>query len=244
MKRYRSSYKSYLTRRIERKSRKRLFFTFIIGLILLYSFFTWFFPALIGNLTFINKLKDQPKKIIPVSENTTLAPPVLNIPFDATNSSAIVIRGYSTPEKQVELYLDDALADTIKVNTDGSFISSKLYLNLGTSNIYGKTVDEQGVKSLSSKTIRILYSNEKPKLEISEPSDNQIINGGDKKVKVSGKTPPDNVVAVNGIRVIVNNDGNFSQTIDINEGDNNIVISATNDTGNSTQISRKVTYKP
>ncbi|MDO8571012.1 MAG: hypothetical protein Q7R97_05520 [Candidatus Daviesbacteria bacterium] len=244
MKRYRSNYKSSLTRRIERKSKKRLFFTFLIILILLYSFFTWFFPTLIGNLTFINKLKEQPKKVIPVSENTTLAPPVFNIPFDATNSSAIIIRGYSAPEKQVEIYIDDNLSDTIKVNKDGSFISSKLYLNLGTSNIYGKTIDDQGVKSLPSKTIRILYSNEKPKLDVSEPSDNQTINGGDKKIKVSGKTDPDNTVTINGSRVIVNNDGNFSQTLEINEGDNNIVISSTNSTGNSTQIGRKVTYQP
>ncbi|MDO8639019.1 MAG: hypothetical protein Q7R43_05570 [Candidatus Daviesbacteria bacterium] len=244
MKKYRSNYKSNLTRRIERKSRKKLIFSFIIGIILIYSLFTWFFPFLIGNLTFINKLKNPPQQVIPVSENDTLAPPVFNIPFEATNSSAIVIKGYSTPEKQVELYIDDNLLDTIKVESDGSFTSDRVFLNIGTNNIYGKTIDDKGTKSLPSKNIKIIYSNEKPKLDVSEPSDNQTINGGDKKVKVSGSTNPNNDVTINESRVIVSQDGNFSQTIDINEGDNNIVISAINDIGNTTQISRKVTYQP
>lgn len=244
MKRYKSNYKSSLTRRIERKSRKKLFFSLLIGLIFLYSLFTWFFPALIGNLTFLNKLKNPPKQIIPVSENITLAPPVFNIPFDATNSSALIIRGYSAPEKEVELYIDDNLLDTIKVKDDGSFISSRVFLNLGTNNIYGKTVDEEGNKSLPSKTIRIVYSNEKPKLTVNEPNDNQTVTGEDKKIRVSGNTNPDNTATINGSRVIVDQDGNFSQIVDINDGDNNITISATNNTGNTTQISRKVIYQP
>lgn len=244
MKKYRSSYKSSLTRRIERKGRKKMFFSFLIGIILVYSLFTWFFPLLIGNLTFINKLKDPQKKIIPVSENITLAPPVFNIPFDATNSSALIIRGYSTPEKQVELYIDDNLLDTIKVNEDGSFTSSRIFLNIGTNNIFGKTIDDKGNQSLPSKTIRVLYSNEKPKLVVNEPSDNQTITGGDKKVKVSGSTNTDNIITINGSRVIVDQNGNFSQIIDINDGDNDLVISATNNIGNTTQIGRKVIYQP
>ena len=244
MKRYRSNYKSSLTRRIERKSKTRLFLSLLICLIFLYSLFTWFFPVLIGNLTFVNKLKEPPKQVTPVSENITLAPPVFNIPFDATNSSAIIVRGYSTANKEVEIYIDDNLLDTIKVKEDGSFISGKLFLNLGTNNIYGKTIDDKGNQSLSSKTIRILYSNEKPKLEVSEPSDNLTITGGDKKVKVSGSTGPNNSITINGSRVIVNQDGSFSQILDINEGDNNLVISAVSSTGNTTQISRKVTYQP
>jgi bacillopeptidase F len=107
-------------------------------------------------------------------------------------------------------------------------------------------MDEQGNKSLSSKPIYIYYSNEKPILEINSPSDNQTIKGGDKKVTVSGKTNSDKeiVININGIMTIVGSDGSFSQNININEGDNNITITASDKTGNVTSESRKVIYQP
>lgn len=240
MRRYKT-YQPRSIRRMERKSQKNIFISFIVAVVIIYSLVTWGLPALVGSLSFFNKFKPTTKPN-PASETTVIAPPVLNIPFEATNSSSIKISGYSTPKHKVEIYIDDELKNTAEVAEDGSFKTDEILLNFGTNNIYGKSVNEDGVKSLASKTIKLTYSNEKPKLEITEPTDGQQIKGGDKRINVSGKTDPQNILTVNGNTVIVNGDGNFSKTLDINEGDNIISIIATDSVGNSTQIERKVTY--
>lgn len=204
---------------------------------------TWGLPALIGGLSFFNKFKPS-TKVNSVSEETVIAPPVLNIPFDATNSATIKISGYSTPKYKVEIYIDNELKNETTAGENGSFQSDAIPLSLGTNNIYGLTVNEDGKKSLPSKTIKLLYSSEKPKLELSEPADGQQIQGGDKKVSVSGKTDATSSLAINGNTVIINGDGNFSKTVDINEGDNVITVVATNLVGNTSQVERRVTYLP
>lgn len=226
--------------------RNKFLITFLIGAFLLYALFTWILPTLIGGLSFFNRFKGIPKKEASVSENSILAPPVLNIPFEATNTASIFIRGYSIPGASVEIYVDGDLKATSKASDDGSFITDPVELSLGTNNISGKTVDEKGGKSLPSKHIKIIYDNDKPKLDVKEPSDNQEIKGGDKKVTVAGTTnsEKDITVMVNGIRVIVSPDGSFFQKIDINEGENNLSITATDTFGNTTQVTRKVIFIP
>lgn len=238
----RSSFKPRSLRRYESKAKNKLLSTIVIGGILVLIFLFWGLPTLIGGLSFINKLKDSPK--IVTEEDAAIAPPVLNIPYEATNTAAIRINGFTTPNSDVEIYIDDKLKTTTRSGTDGRFTTDEITLLFGTNNIYGKTVNEGGKKSLDSKTIRLVYSNEKPKLEISSPTDNQEIKGGDKKIVVAGKTDPLNSINVNGTTAIVNTEGNFNMTLNINEGDNFIKIVAADNFGNTNQIERKVIYTP
>ena len=241
-----SSTKPFLSRRLERKSKRNLFVTLFISAILLYVTFVWFIPTFIGSLSLLNQFKPQSQSSISVAEKASLAPPVLNIPFESTNTATIKVHGYALSNTSVEIYNDNNLKTTVKTNEDGSFTSDPIDLNLGTNNISGKTADDSGNKSLTSKPINIYYTNEKPSLEISEPEDNKTIKGGDKKVNVSGKTSSDRDISltINGVRTIVQSDGSFSRSVDINEGDNNITISATDNAGNNIQSTRKVTYQP
>ncbi len=198
-----------------------------------------------GGLSVLNNFKPTEEKQTSISENASLAPPVLNIPYEATNTASIKVRGYSQPESKVEIYLDDELKSETEVSSDGSFTTDEISLNLGSNNLSGKTIDEKGNKSFSSKPIRITYESEKPLLEVKDPQDNLVVTG-DKKVTVSGTTNANKGINVTagGIRLIVSSEGQFSQVIDISEGDNNIVIIATDTAGNTTQVTRKVTHQP
>ena len=238
----RNYYKPRSIRNLEKKSRRNFIISVIFVLLFIYFLINWGLPGLIGGLSIFNKTKTDQQKSI--AEDVTLAPPVLNIPFEATNSSTLVINGYAASNAKVEIYLDDQYKETVDTSPDGNFKAEPVTLSLGTNNIFGKTIDENGKSSLPSKTIKINYSNEKPKLEVSEPEEDKQLKGGDKKVKVSGKTDPENNVTVNGVTIIVNSDGNFSTDQNINDGDNQITIFTTNSFGNSTQTQRKVTYTP
>lgn len=244
---HKSSYTPRSIRRIRQKSSKQLFVAIGFGIVILIFFISWGLPALIGGLSVFNKLKPTTPKTASI-EDSAIAPPVLNIPYEATNSATIKINGYASPSSKVEIYVDGDVRSVAQTGEDGKFESEDITLSEGTNNISGKTIiDSLGAepkKSLASKNIRLVYSNEKPILEVSEPNDNTEIKGGDKKVKVSGKTDVENSVMVNGLTLIIDREGGFSTTVSLNDGDNMISVITTNQVGNTTKIERKVIYTP
>ena len=242
MRKYRTTYTPRSVRHEKNKARNRIIFAIIAVIILGYLSLTWGLPALIGGLTYITHFNSKPAPKA-VDEDIAIPPPVLNIPYEATNTATFAFTGYTSPDTKVEIYLDDDLKDTVSVKSDGSFTTSELPLALGTNNIYGKTLVGDK-KSLASKNIKLYYDSEKPKLDVSSPSDNQEIKGGDKKVRVAGNTDPQNSVAINGSTVIVNGAGEFAGDLNINEGDNTITITATNRFGNSVSVEKKVKWSP
>ncbi len=232
-------------RKLAHKSRKNFAVTLAITILLIYATLNWVLPYFIGGVGALKNIIKPPQTLSPESsQNAGLAPPVLNIPYEATNSAQIDIRGFGTPGSRVRLYIDNEVLQTIDVSLDGSFTFANVTLNLGTNNIYGATLNEQGKESLPSKTIKLIFDNEKPPLDISSPNDNTVIQGGDKKIKVSGKTNPGIQIFVSGSQVVVDKDGNFSIDQPLIDGDNIISIKAVDSTSNSTEIQRKVTYNP
>lgn len=239
-----NTYRPFTVRRKEKNAKNKVLLTSIFIIIFLYISITWLLPTLIGGLSVLNKFKPVQKSDNSFIEDSSIAPPVLNIPFEATNSAQIKISGYAQPDTQVEIYIDDELQTTTTVNSDGNFSSDLIDLRLGTNSISGKTIDKDTRKSLPSKIIRIIYDNQKPSLVVHAPSDNQETK--DKRFTVTGITNPDETIeiTINNNRTVVNTDGNFSYSVELNEGDNNIVIVAVDQAGNSTQLSRKLIYRP
>lgn len=241
-----SRYRSRRTaRRLARKSKQRFAVTLIIIIFLIYATLTWVLPFFIGGVGTLKNIVKPPKSQTPQSaQNAGLAPPVLNIPYEATNSAKIDIRGFGTPGSRVRLYIDSESLQTVDVSLDGSFTFANVNLNLGTNNIYGATLDEQGKESLPSKTIKLIFDNEKPTLNIFEPEDGKKIQGGDKKVKVSGNIESGVKIFINDTQVIVDQNGNFSLDQPLNDGDNDISIKALDFASNKTEVQRRVTYNP
>lgn len=233
----------YSQRRKNQKKRKNLFLSIILGIFLIYAFINWIMPVFVGGLSVLDKFKSIPTKSIPISESVILAPPVLNIPYEATATASIFVSGYTIANHIVEIYNNNSKVSSTQADNDGLFKSETFRLQVGQNSIHGKTVDNQGNSSLASKKIDLLYVSEKPKLEVSSPTEGQIITG-DKKVTVSGNTNPNNSIFINSIKVIVSANGSFNQTISIDDNENIITISAIDNVGQTTQVSRKVIYQP
>lgn len=240
--RYRSRYK---VRKLARKSKRNFVVTLFLIALLLYATLNWALPSLINGVGFVkNIIKPSMKVATETNLNSSLAPPVLNIPYEATNSAQIDIKGYGTPQSSVAIYLDDEKKDTVDVSSGGVFEFKDISLKLGTNNIYGKSIDEDNKESLPSKLIKIIYDNEKPLLNVKEPEDNKKIQGGDKKIKVAGSTEAGAQIFINESLIIVDQDGNFSSELPLNEGENNFNIKAVDKASNSTEVLRQVTYAP
>lgn len=228
-------------RRLAKKARFRFMATLIITAFLIYATITWILPGFINGLSFVANLFKPPSPAISKSVKTSLAPPVLNIPYEATNSGQISVKGYATPKTKVLIFVDESQAGETESKEDGSFEVSNISLTLGTNAIFGKT-GEKDAESLPSKTIKIFYDNDKPLLEIYEPEDNKEVQG-DKKVKVSGKTEAQARVFVNEVQAIINPDGTFSLDFSLNEGENILTVRSQDQATNTTEIQRRVIFK-
>lgn len=238
------AYRRRVTRRYARKSKTNFIVTLLLIGFLIYVSLQWILPSLITGLGFLTSIiKPAHKAITTNFENISLAPPVLNIAYEATNTAQINISGYGTPHSKVELFLDDEKKDTIDVSVDGNFEFKNISLSLGTNVIFGKSIDEKNRLSLPSKTIKVLYDNEKPKLILNEPEDGKKIQGGG-KVKFSGKTEPGVQIFINDNQIIVDKDGNFSVDQSLSDGENNFNVKAEDSASNTIEILRKVTYQP
>lgn len=240
---FKPGFKPRSMRRLERKNKRSFYWTVCITLLMLYLFFFWGLPYLIKGLAQINKKTTLIEQ--PISEDAKLTPPVFNIPYEATNTATIQVDGYGQNKTKVELYVNNNLKETVPTDDNGHFEFNRIDLSEGENYIYGKTISETGNQSLSSKSIRVFFSNEKPKLEVLEPEDNKTIEGTDeqsKKVMIRGKTNPDNTLTINGTITIINPDGSFSQEQVLTDGENIISIKVINSVGNATQIDRKIIY--
>lgn len=232
-------------RRLVKKSQRNFIVTLFLIAIIFYATIKWILPYFVNSVGFVkNFFYSQEKTAEKITENAQLAPPILNIPFEATPTAEIDIKGYATPNSKVKLFLDDEEQKVVDVSENGDFVFQNISLSLGANNIYAKSLDEKNQESLLSKNIQIIYDNEKPTLNLSEPEDNKTIQGGDKKVKFSGNTEADAQVFINGNQVIVNKDGNFNTELSLNEGENTFSIKALDSATNEVEISRRVTYQP
>lgn len=237
-------YRSYSARRIIRKSRRNLIITSLLIIFLLYATINWILPGFVNILGTINNIIKQPSKINKTDQlNSTLAPPVLTIPYEATNSPDIDIGGYSNPNSKVKIFVDEKEVKTADVLDDGSFLAKEIALSPGTNNIFSKSVDEENRESLPSKTYQIIMDLEKPPLSISEPEDNKTISG-DRKLKISGKTEPNAQIFINDSQIIVGKDGNFSKEVELSDGDNIFNIKSIDHASNFEEVSRKVIFQP
>lgn len=229
------------TRRLSRKARTRFIFTLILSAALIFATVTWVLPTFINGLSFVMSFVKPNTPTSAKTVKTSLAPPVLNIPYEATSTAVINVAGYVAPKAKVQIFVDEKVAGETESGIDGSFMIKNISLNLGTNSIFGRTV-EGDVESLPSKTIKVFLDMEKPVLEIYEPADNLQVQG-DKKAQVSGKSETGAKVYVNDTRAVVNSDGTFSLDFPLNEGENILNFKAEDEAKNLTEIQRRVIFK-
>ena len=103
--------------------------------------------------------------------------------------------------------------------------------------VRAQTNDEKEFKTSSKFTV--IYKNDKPKLNISEPQDNSQTSKNE--IPVVGTTDKDVSLTLNSRPLVVDYDGSFKNTVRLNEGENKLVFVATDIAGN--QESKTITIK-
>lgn len=235
---------SRLARRSLKQSKKQLYVS-LFGILAVIFIALNFGPSLIGTLgNVIDKITGKTGQQAEIKSNAQIQPPTLDPIPDATPSASITVTGKTDyPKGTVELYVNNSLFDQKDIDSTQVFKFENITLTTGNNSIKARMVLNDK-KSDFSDIQNVSYTKGAPKLDISFPSDHQSFNKADQQITVKGTTDSQNSISVNSFVAIVDNNGNFSYDLNLNNGDNKITVVATDIAGNTTPKDLTVSYSP
>lgn len=228
--------------RLERHQNKTFIQKMAIAIVLFIAFVIFFFSVgikvLVSFTLFLNQLANSGGK-----QQTTEQKKVFNtVAIDpipsATNSANILFSGTALNFDSLEIYLNNEKLDEIDISD--TFSGEVKGLEKGENTIYFIAKSSETKETKETDPYEVLYKNEKPKLDIQEPSDNSRTNKDD--VKVSGQTDKETSIRINGQPIITDSEGKFTTMVRLKDGENKILIVAEDIVGNQEQKELKVTY--
>ncbi len=225
-----------LTAHQQREFRNKLILYGVLLVGLVFLFYSVGLKLLINTSLFISKLSspsqstNQEKKDLFYGSLT-----VDNVPT-ATNSARIVVSGTITNYNILEFYINDEKVKEKEFPASDTFSEEIGDLKPGENELYVKTKEKGGKNEKTSAKYTVIYKNEKPKLEITEPAESAVKTKR-QEIKITGKTDKEVFIKVNELPIIVTSEGYFQASVRLKEGDNNITVIAEDDAGNTdTQI--------
>lgn len=235
---------SRLNRRIERKSKRNLILNLLGIIAVIFLIIKIGIPLLVNFSLFIANQKENTTTSQNTNSNDSsfMSPPVLDPPPTATNSAKVALSGTGSPNQTVRIYVNDDLKDEVLTKKDGTF-SLTADLEKGVNTIKAKS-ESNGKESDFSQSVTVTYINTKPTLDLTSPSDGQTFSKNQNTALISGKTSASAKITVNGFWAIVDENINFSYNLPLQNGENQIKITATDEAGNTTEKNLKVTYNP
>ncbi len=150
------------------------------------------------------------------------------------NQNPVTVRGQAPPETEVTVNGRPA-----RVNQDGTF-TLDLVLEEGDNVIVVEATDEVGNTARLERVVHL--RTRPPEIVLSNLPDGLTVN--DSAFRIAGQVEPGASLVVNGRPVAVDNRGNFSTLVTLQEGENLITLTATDLAGNTTTVQRLVTYEP
>lgn len=230
--------------RIQRsKDIRRALVFIVLTLILVFILFFVGIPLLINMAIFLGNLRTS-SKLPEKGDIISPSPPQIIVPFEATNSSQLTLRGFSEPGSIVKVYNVGSSLGEVLADNDGSFVIENLRLTVGRNEFTAMAQDSAGNESQSSSPIVIDYDNSPPALEITNPSDGTIISGINNRTTIEGKSEENVRLTINGRSVIVGPEGSFNYPCLLNEGENIFTLIAQDKAGNQTKKEIKINYSP
>jgi len=231
---------SHLRKHLQKQSVKNLIMGIGGTIILLIVMFAYGPDLLIKLSLVFNKPSQDQTTHITADDSQYIEPPTIDPLTKATNSAAITIKGESVAHQTIKLYINGKFADKTTVNSQKQFAFYDITLDKGENEIQAKAETEGKKESDYSSSIKITYIDKAPSLDITFPPDGQTLSKGSSPIKITGKTDAGAKVTVNDFWAIMNDDGTFSYLYSLQDGDNTIKVTATDDANNKTEKEIKI----
>jgi len=224
----------------EDKIRRRALIFGLLTIVLVAVIAIWGIPLFISLVDFLGETKSENERI---ANEDVIPPPVplFNTIPEATNSGQLELKGVSESEAQIKINLNGEVIET-NADEEGEFNLEKLMLDEGNNELIAWAVDSADNESERTERFEIIYDTESPELEIIKPEDGAALE--EQTIEVQGRTEPKARVLVNEHVAIVDQEGEFSDSVILQEGGNKIEIIVTDKAGNQTDKTLSVTYLP
>ncbi len=224
----------------EDKVRRRAIIFGILTLILGTVLVVWGIPLFINLVEFLGNVKSESQSTV---KQDIIPPPVPRLSYmpEATNSAQLEIKGVTEPEAVVKINVNEELIESV-VNEEGTFELEKVTLEKGENTIFAWAVDDSENESAQTEEFKIIYETDPPPLEIVKPEDGIAVE--EQTIEIEGNTEPNARVEINEHVVIVNLEGKFTYNLVLQEGENEINVTAEDSAGNLEEKKLTVTYLP
>lgn len=201
-------------------------------------------PILSRFASFVADLRSSSAPVL-LEDKTPPAPPVFEGPFPLnTDQKELKITGRAEAGSSVKVFHNSGQIFESIIDETSKFTFT-LKLQQGANIIWGTSTDKSGNTSWESPKTTIYSDNQPPPLEITSPKDGENFFGPEgKTIIVGGSTETGAKVLVSDRLAIVGNEGKFSINLILAEGENNILVVATDEAQNKTEKNLKVTYTP
>ncbi|MEW5759130.1 MAG: right-handed parallel beta-helix repeat-containing protein, partial [Candidatus Thermoplasmatota archaeon] len=154
----------------------------------------------------------------------------INFPPDNYETNENIVKVDGITEEGADITVNGEGVPTIR----GSFVKD-VVLKTGPNAIYIEAIDKAG--NQNSTILDVKYDNVPPDLSVFTPHQNALLNRTD--VKVTGVTEEDAILTINDKKVDIRA-GRFDSLLTLIEGNNTIVITASDTAGNKNTIIRNV----
>lgn len=235
-------YRSRLAKKESQRMMKQSMMLFVLTGLCVAALVIWGIPALIRMAGFLGEIKSSGD---PINATDTIAPypPQLNVPYEATHSSRINIVGYGETDATIKLFLNDEEISSTLANDASEFMFEDIQLSSGSNQLYVIAEDAANNSSEPSTTINIVYDSAAPEVSIEDPSEgDSFFTTAEQSITVKGTVSEDAQIYVNGRIAFANSDGEYSQQVRLEPGENLITVKAVDPAGNETEESVTVNF--
>ena len=179
-------------------------------------------------------------QITPLGSTDSIAPaaPQISSLPDQTRTKSVNITGTAESGSTVTVLVNDEEAFSTLTDKEGLF-SGEANLSGGENIVVATAKDPAGNESRKSKELSITYDATPPSLVLLQELPSQTSTP---TITVSGKAEAGAKVTINQRVTVVNGDGVFNHTMQLNPGENRIEIVASDAAENTRRIERTVTY--
>jgi hypothetical protein len=226
----------------EKKLVKRILFT-IATIAALFMLSLYVGLPLLAKIIVTFSSGNSDKTTTNATDSIILLPPILNPLAEATNSARVKISGFTKPDTTVEITLNDTDTYKITPDKDGAFNSKIITLKDGENTVSAVSLFKNQISD-PAPTLTILYKKKGPELLIDSPKDGETISTDSDTTNIVGQTDPDTKVTINDRLVITNQNGRFSFSVKLSNGDNEYKIVALDQAGNKTEQELRFKYSP
>ena len=220
---------------IKKRRRKLKLVSFLTKIFL--AIFVFFLAIYLGikilvNLLYLSSklLPEKPQEKIQKANTPSFKPnlTILSLP-EATNEAVIKANVFAENTEEIKIYLNDKLENKLKVEDENLEITID-NLQPGKNVIYFiAQIDKNTTKT---KDYTVLYDNTPPKIEILSPKESEVNKN---EIVIKGKTEPKVIIKINSEPVVVSQNGEFSKTVRLKDGENKITITAEDEAGNKSK---------